>query len=76
MRLSSWMGAAALLKAATLVLCLVGGRAEGGGDGISQRVKSMVAKMVRLRCVARRSSCVSSCCLIVRSVGRRPVRGL
>jgi len=62
MRLLSSMGAAAaLLKALTLALCLAGGSAAkdspsssgsskttgGGGDGISPRVRDMVAKMVR-----------------------------
>lgn len=50
------LSASMLLKGLALALCLLGACAEGGGgavpktgpagDGISQRVKEMVAKMV------------------------------
>lgn len=55
MRRASTMGAAGLLKALTVALCVLGGQAAGGsrksskkgGLGpISQRVKDLVAKMV------------------------------
>ena len=58
MRLTSTMGAAGLLKALALALSLFGGRAvepNAGdaaakaarhGDGINQRVRDLVAKMV------------------------------
>lgn len=64
MRLASTMGAAGLLKALTVALCIVGGQAAGPkagagssktvpihGRGISQRVKDLVAKMVS-QCLA------------------------